>query len=90
MDAQIVVVALLVVACTSYAAWTLMPGSLRRRIAALLLKLPLPHRLAISMRKHSVQASGCACDGCDRSATSAAKQPDGVAAPIVFHARLRR
>ena len=67
MIVQHVVVAFLVVACSAYAAWTLMPATARRGIAVSLLKLPLPAALAARLRKHAVAASGCGCDGCDRS-----------------------
>ena len=76
MTLQIIVVALIVAACTSYAAWTLMPAALRRWLAMRLLALPLPERFASTMRKHATASSGCACDGCDHG--TAKKVPPAV------------
>ncbi len=95
MFLQTLVVALLVTACASYAAWTLMPASLRRSLALVLLKLPLPRLLANTMRKRSVASSACACDGCDKAkapvdATTRAKPSSSGVAPLVFHPRLRK
>ena len=96
MIVQTIVVAVVVVACTTYAVWTLMPASARRVLAVALLKLSLPAPLARVMARHAVESSGCACDGCDKSAVAAGKKtaatgpvPGGVA-PIVFHPRLRK
>ena len=87
---QSLVVAVIVAACAVYAAWTLMPASLRRAIALALLKLPLPGGVATFMRRHSAQASGCGCDGCDKSVLKAAP-PAGSAstATLTFHPRRR-
>ena len=94
MILQTLVVAVIVAACATYAAWTLMPASARRTLALALLKLPLPGPLAAVMTRHSVVSSGCACDGCDKSSKSVAKVPAGPVpggvAPIVFHPRLRK
>ena len=84
MIVQGFVVAVLVVACASYAAWTLMPAAARRAIAIALLKLPLPAALARRLSKHAVEASGCGCDGCDRSTLAKPKEA-GAAQPITFH-----
>ena len=89
MLAQDIVVALLVAACAVYAAWSLLPAAARRGIAVALLKLPLPGPLAARMARHTVITSGCACDGCDRSATTAKPAP-GAVAPITFHPRRQR
>ncbi len=84
---QSLVVAVVVAGCIVHAAWTLMPAAARRAIALALLELPLPAGMATFMRKHSVVASGCGCDGCDKS-------PAKVAAPrvqtITLHPRLRK
>ena len=64
---QALIVALLVVGCSVYAAWTLMPASARRAIALSLLKLPLPSAFALKMRKAATVSSGCGCDGCDHA-----------------------
>ena len=84
MTLQIVVVALIVAACTSYAAWTLMPAASRRWLALRLLDLPLPERIASTLRKHATGRSGCACDGCDRGA---AKKAPAAVQPIRFQPR---
>ncbi len=96
MFLQSLVVALLVTACASYAAWTLAPAALRRTIALALLKLPLPRRLRVAMPWQSVASSSCACDGCDKAkappaATQRAKPlSEGGVAPILFHPRTRK
>ena len=87
MGLQSLVVALLVAGCAVYAAWTLMPAGSRRAIALALLKLPLPGGLAAFMRRHSVEPSGCGCDGCDKSVLKAA--PPAVQT-ITFHRPLTR
>ncbi len=63
MNAQSLVVALIVVACTGYAAWTLMPAALRRSVAGVVLKLSLPEVMARPFRR-ALQTSG-GCGGCD-------------------------
>ncbi len=96
MFLQSLAVALLVTACASYVAWTLAPAALRRTIALALLKLPLPRRLSVAMRRQSTASSSCACDGCDKAkappvATQRAKPlGEGGVAPIVFHPRTRK
>ena len=83
MIVQGFVVAVLVVACATYAAWTLMPAAARRGIAVALLKLPLHPALARRLSKHLVEPSGCGCDGCGRSVL--AKPKAGAIQPITFH-----
>ncbi|HEY0858432.1 MAG TPA: DUF6587 family protein [Albitalea sp.] len=62
---QTAIVALIVLACGVYATWTLMPQAARRALAARMLKLPLPPRLARPFVKASTPAGGCgACGGC--------------------------
>ena len=90
MALQSLVVALLVCGCAVYVTWTLMPASLRRAIALALLKLPLPGGVATFMRRHSAQASGCGCDGCDKSVLKAAPAAGPATnATITFHPRRR-
>jgi hypothetical protein len=57
MDSQTVITALLVVACSAYAAWHVMPATLRRKLAAWAGR-PLP-----------AASGGCGggCDGCGSS-----------------------
>jgi hypothetical protein len=85
---QSLIVAALVIACSTYAAWTLMPAAARRGVALSLLKLPLHDALARRLRKHAVEASGCGCDGCDRSAV--AKPKAATVQPLTFHRPVRR
>ena len=84
---QTLIVALLVLGCSVYAAWTLMPAAARRAIALSLLKLPLPNALALTLRKAATVASGCGCDGCDRAPAKAAPKAPQV---VTFHPRTRR
>ena len=84
---QSLAVALIVGACAVYAAWTLMPAAWRRATALALLDLPMPAGATAFLRKHSVAASGCACDGCDKSA---AKAPAPLVHKITLHPRLRK
>ncbi|CAG1016127.1 hypothetical protein BURC_01175 [Burkholderiaceae bacterium] len=68
---QTAIVTLIVLACGVYAGWTLMPQAARRAIAAQLLKLPLPARLAQTFVKASAPAGGCgACGGCPNAPAS--------------------
>ena len=80
---QGLIVALMVIACTVYAVWTLMPGAARRSLAGSMLKVALLNerrsggqnrhqngsesRLIVKLRKAARATSGCACDGCDRA-----------------------
>ena len=90
MQMQSLVVALLVAGCAVYVAWSLMPAALRRAIALALLKLPLPGGVATFMRRHSAQASGCGCDGCDKSVLKAGPAAGpATTATITFHPRRR-
>ena len=86
---QTLIVATLVLGCSLYAAWTLMPAAARRAIATTLLRRRLPNALALRLRRAATAASGCGCDGCDhapdKTATQAATQPQVVA----FHRRVR-
>jgi len=85
MAAQSLLVALIVAACAMYAAWTLMPGAVRRSLAALVLRLSLPERVARPFRKALATTGGCG--GCDSCGDSTAK-PTAVK-PVTFHRRLR-
>ena len=103
---QGLIVALVVVACTVYAVWTLMPGAARRSLAGSMLKIALLNerrsgrqigsesRLTLKLRKAAQATSGCACDGCDRAPKTAAQTPlmSGTdnTKVITFHPRVRR
>jgi hypothetical protein len=87
------IVALLVIGCTAYAAWTLMPAAARRALAQAMLRLPLPDALATRLRRAAQATSGCGCAGCDHAAV---KPGDGQSEvmpgqqPMTFHLRGRR
>ena len=89
--AQWLVVALVVAGSATYATWTLLPASLRRALAAAMLRLPLPAPIAVRMRAAAASASSCGCSGCDRNPLP---RPAGerattvVAQPIRLHRRL--
>jgi hypothetical protein len=95
MTLQTLVVALLVVGCSVYAAWSLMPGAARRAIALRLLKLNPPALFARPLQRAVTKAAGCGCDGCDHAPLRAGAAPaagDAPAAkeqPIVFQRRVR-
>ena len=87
---QWLVVALVVVASTAYATWTLMPATLRRQLAAALLRLPLPTAIASRLRAVATSASSCGCSGCDHNspARSDADPKSAGPRPITLHRRL--
>lgn len=87
MPGQSFFVAVIVVGCSIYAAWTLMPAASRRAIAVALLELPLPAGVAAFMRRHSAASSGCGCDGCDKSV---AKLVAPKVQTITLHPRMRK
>ena len=82
--AQKIIVAVLVMACFGYALWTLGPKAPRSRLAAVLMKLPLPmllqRPLAAAARQ---QGGGCgSCGGCAGSKAAIkppAQEPEGLA-----------
>ena len=84
---QILIVALLVIGCSAYVAWALMPAAARRAIASALLTLPLPQRLAARMRRAATVSSGCGCDGCDHAPLKPAASAPQV---VSFHPRPKR
>ena len=87
---QTLIVAVLVGACSFYALWTLMPSGARRALAAGLLRIPhLPRRIETRLQKAAQAASGCGCDGCDRSDKKPAVETP-TTQPITFHPRPRR
>lgn len=92
MDYQFLCMVVLVSLSCVYAAQALMPASWRVRVIRALAKGPLPeqmkHRLAAAAQK----ASGCACDGCDRTVTEGPDEAKTAApkeAKIVFIRRPR-
>jgi hypothetical protein len=75
--AQTFAAALIVACCLVYALWTLSPKALRRRLAAVLLKLPLPLLFQKPLQAAARQQGGCGCDGCDRSVSAKAPSVPG-------------
>lgn len=96
---QSVAVVVLVIGCSVYAVWSLMPARPRRALALAFLRLPLPAALTGPLQRAATAASGCGCDGCDHAPTKSPKT-DGPAAqasrlpaspqPLTFHRRIRR
>ena len=82
---QTLIVALLVLACSVYAVWTLMPSAARRALATVLLRWPLPAAIASRLRRAAAAAPGCGCDGCDHVP---AKKPAATQV-MTFHRRPR-
>lgn len=81
---QNLIVALIVVACTGYAVWTLMPAALRRAAAQRLQRWPWPERIASGLRRAALAPTGCGCDaGCDIKKKPAAS----ASQPIHIHRR---
>ena len=81
---QTSIVALLVIGCTGYAVWVLMPAAARRALASSLLELRLPAVVGAKLRKAATVTSGCGCDGCDSAPAKAAPQTPQV---VTFHRR---
>jgi len=89
---QTAVAICLVVGCSFYAVWALLPAAARRCIAVALLKQRLPAFVTRFLQRHAQAASGCGCDGCDRNVGTAAApsaRPPAEGAPLVFHPRRR-
>lgn len=82
---QELLVALIVLACTVYAAWTLMPSALRRAIAQRLQHWPWPPLLARSLRRAALAPTGCGCDGCDAKAPGSPRAPAAQQHTIRIH-----
>ncbi|WP_280152614.1 DUF6587 family protein [Piscinibacter sp. XHJ-5] len=62
---QAFIVALIVIGCTAYAVWTLMPSAARRALAQLLLRVRWPDRIARVWRREAASTGGCGgCDSC--------------------------
>jgi hypothetical protein len=101
LHAQGFAVMLIVSGSALYASWSLMPSSLRRRLAVALLRWPLPDRFKAPLRRAvSVDSGACGgCGGCAgkvTKATHAAGAPTAASAsatgarPMIFHRRLTR
>ena len=85
---QSLFVVLIVVGCSAYAVWALMPAAGRRRVAAALLRLPLPGALALRLGAAARAAPGCGSCGSCGNATKA--PPSAAEQAITFHPRSRR
>ena len=88
MNMQGVIVGLIVIACSAYALWTLMPTAVRRGLSTRLLKLPLPDAIARPFRQAVQPTSGCG--GCDNCGDRTPATPKSSIKPLVFHRRASR
>jgi hypothetical protein len=87
MPAQDLAVALIVLLCTGYAAWTLMPSVLRRALALRILKLSLPEAMARPFRK-AIRPSS-ACGGCDSCGDITTQSSSSTVHKVTLHRPLR-
>lgn len=65
VTAQHLIVFPVVLACSGYALWVLMPSALRRVLAAGLGRLPLGSALQAFFQRAARPSTGCDCSGCD-------------------------
>ncbi len=84
MTAQQGIVCVLVLACSGYALWTLMPTAARRFLATRLQHLPLGPRLQATFTRAAAATSGCDCSGCDKVVD---RTPKGQPQVIRFQAK---
>ena len=85
---QSLLVVLLVVGCSVYAVWALMPAAGRRRLATALLRLPLPDALASRLSAAARAAPGCSsCGSCGPAAKA---PPRAGTQAITFHPPIQR
>ena len=80
---QDLAVALIVIACTVYAVWALMPTAARRAIALRVLVWPWPDVIGKHLRRTAQAPTGCGCNGCD----SAKPAVGNTSQPIRIHRR---
>lgn len=79
---QGLLVAAIVIACTVYAAWTLMPSAWRRGLAQRLQNRRWPGPVTRYLKRTASAPAGCGCDaGCE------AAKPPAAAQPIRIHRR---
>lgn len=65
---EVIAVSALVLGCSLYCAWRLVPDTVRRRIRTALLGLPLPSALRSKLASEPDRAGcGAGCSGCHRS-----------------------
>ena len=96
MDLQILIVSLVVAGSFIYAAWSLMPQVFRRVLAAQLLRLPVPARWRVALRRAAQTSGGCNCSGCPGAPRQGVSKnrvdPTSPAAaqPLIFHRPKKR
>lgn len=73
---QLAITALIVVLAAAYAAWILMPGTLRRRLAGLLAPMA-PRRLRARLELVEAGAESAGCSTC-KACASATKPAQGA------------
>lgn len=66
MTVQHLIVFAVVLVCSAYALWTLMPAAARRFMAQRLLRLPLAPSWKTGLQRVASARSGCDCSGCDK------------------------
>lgn len=64
---QNLVVFMVVLGSSVYAAWVLMPSAWRRVLATRLLRLPNPAWLRTTLQQAAAPGAGCDCSGCDKA-----------------------
>jgi len=86
MDLQLIVVAIVVPVCVLYALWALMGTPARRRVVALLLRLPMSQFWGRYVQLAANTGNACGCGGC---VNSTVRQPSAGESPIVVVHRPR-
>lgn len=84
MTAQHLIVFSVVLACSVYALWVLMPTTARRFLARRLVQLPLGAAWVARFQQAATASSGCDCSGCDKVVDLRRKARAQV---VHFHAR---
>ncbi|MCF8155126.1 MAG: hypothetical protein K9K35_03895 [Rhodoferax sp.] len=84
MTAQHLIVFALVVGCSIYALWALMPAVARRFIAQRLAQWPLGTAWKVRFQQTASAASHCDCSGCDKVADRGLPAKSKV---VQFHVR---
>jgi hypothetical protein len=84
MTAQHLIVFSVVLACSVYALWVLMPTVARRFIARRLSQLPIAAAWKARLQQTATASAGCDCSGCDKVVDLQRKTLPQV---VHFHAR---
>lgn len=82
MTAQHFIAILIVLNCSVYAAWVLMPAVARRFLATRLMRFPVPNAWLAMLQRTANPSSGCNCSGCDKAVDL---QPKPKTQVIRFH-----